>query len=163
MPIIFRDSYIFRYGESLELGALGCRWGIKDYDIKLLTLNIFIFLASVPVVLVIGLLNNEYLPALLTKNDKVLHFGVFGIESVLFLNCFSKFKATIKPPHLSSFTVNYLHIFLVFCILFGAIGSEFLQNFINPKRSFDYFDMICNCTGSSLGYSLFKFFKQNRR
>lgn len=36
----------------------------------------------------------------------------------------------------------------VICTLIGAVSSEYLQHIISPFRSFDYFDIVANFSGS---------------
>lgn len=134
---------------------------IRTYDIEISKVNTVVFIFSIPLVLLLGLLNNELIPTILTCNDKLVHFFVFAMETVLFLNCFVKASIVLKVVGLET-RINDFHLFVVFCVLLGGIGGEFFQNFVNPKRSFDYYDMLCNCVGSTLGYVV-KGYQQRQR
>lgn len=126
---------------------------VREYDIEISKISTVVFAMSIPVVLLLGLLNNEQLPTILTSHDKLLHFFVFAMETALFLNCFVKVKIALKAYGVAV-KIDRFVLFVVFCVVVGGIGGEYLQNFVNPKRSFDCYDMVCNCLGSALGYVL---------
>lgn len=70
-------------------------------------------------------------------HDKFIHFSMFFIMSLLFYWIFdSKYTWTIR------------NLTFLLCTLIGGIGSEYLQHFISPFRTFDYFDILVNILGS---------------
>lgn len=70
-------------------------------------------------------------------HDKFIHFSMFFIMSLLFYWIFdSKYTWTIR------------NLTFLLCTLIGGIGSEYLQHFISPFRTFDYFDILVNIFGS---------------
>ncbi|KAK9478526.1 hypothetical protein V1514DRAFT_330919 [Lipomyces japonicus] len=69
-------------------------------------------------------------------NDKLLHFVVFFIITTVFY-----WVVDTTRRRLINATV-------VVCILFGGIGSEFVQSFV-PSRIFDVYDIIANIAGST--------------
>ena len=76
--------------------------------------------------------------------DKIVHFGIFFILSVLtsletkILNLPDKIKI------------------LIICTLYGVL-IEIIQDFI-PWRGFDYFDMVADFSGALIGVLLYKLF-----
>ena len=120
------------------------------YDVQVSVWRLWIFIATTPFVLILGLFNNSIFPSFITSNDKLVHFSVFFVETYLFLKIFLKFDVTL----MNKIKLNTTHLFLSTCILGGCVFSEFLQHWINPNRSFDLYDMLFNIIGSSLGYLL---------
>lgn len=99
----------------------------KDYLYGVLTL---VFVATLLVAAYLGfaLVSFGY--------DKALHFLVFGILTAEFYFLFE-----IRKPWKLTLVV----------MTFGAsISLEFLQNLVNPKRIFDYEDILYNIMGSAI-------------
>lgn len=86
-------------------------------------------------------------------HDKFIHFSMFFIMSLLFYWIFdSKYTWTIR------------NLTFLLCTLIGGIGSEYLQHFISPFRTFDYFDILVNIFGSIFAIlvsDLIKYFYNN--
>ena len=154
---IFRGTYTFKSSLSLDNSIDNNNSIFKEYYIEISKVHTLSFIMSVPVALLLGLLDNTLLPSILTYNDKILHFSVFTIETIMFLNCFKTLKVLMKISNLPIIKIDHLFLFFSCCIVIGSIGSEFFQHFINPNRSFDYYDMLCNCLGSTLGYVIRKY------
>ncbi|KAG0683071.1 hypothetical protein C6P40_000453 [Pichia californica] len=70
-------------------------------------------------------------------HDKYIHFIMFFIMSFLFYWILdSKYTWTIR------------NLTFLICTIIGGIGSEYLQHYISPFRTFDYYDIIVNVLGS---------------
>ena len=79
---------------------------------------------------------------LFTHLDKLIHFGLFGIQYILVA------KATNKPiSHTSK------EVLLIYVCLY-AVFTECLQLYLK-ERSFDIFDIIANIMGASIAYLFF--------
>lgn len=95
-------------------------------------------------------------PTLATKisppvpfSDKLLHFICFFIASAQFYAIW-----VVEPTSRDSIWRNYPEMLsILVCVLFGAIGSEFVQSLL-PYKTFQYGDVIANVLGSSLGITL---------
>lgn len=80
------------------------------------------------------------------KYDKVAHFVVFMIMSLLTFMCLSFVEYKLRI---------YWFIICIFgCCGIAAIGSEFLQHLVNPNRMFDIYDIYANLFGSIVGLSI---------
>ena len=74
-------------------------------------------------------------------HDKLIHFTMFFIMSFLFY-------WIIDINSIPNFSNHLRNITFVLCTLIGGIGSEFLQNYLSPTRTFDYYDILTNICGS---------------
>lgn len=96
-----------------------------------------VFLLSCVLALYLGLADIS-LP-----HDKILHFTLFFIMSILFYWIIDS-----KATH------TWIMIVFITCTIMGGIGSEFLQHMISPFRTFDPLDIVANACGSLLGIGL---------
>lgn len=89
-------------------------------------------------------------PTLASKtriNDKLLHFVCFAIATGCFVWVFEVDTAARRMwiwRHFQALLTG------VVCFGFGAIGSEFVQAML-PYKQFDFFDIVANICGASLG------------
>ncbi|VEU24316.1 DEKNAAC105617 [Brettanomyces naardenensis] len=71
-------------------------------------------------------------------HDKFIHFGLFFVISLLFY-------WILDSKAISA----WRNVAFIVCTLVGGIGSEYLQHFISPFRTFDPYDILANVLGSS--------------
>jgi VanZ family protein len=74
--------------------------------------------------------------------DKLIHFGLFGIQYILVAKATNKFIS-----HTSK------EVLLIYVCVY-AVFTECLQLFLK-ERSFDIFDIIANIMGASIAYLFF--------
>lgn len=86
-------------------------------------------------------------------NDKIIHFIMFFIMSFLFYWIID----SIKYNNLNKFST------FIICTLIGGIGSEYLQHFISPFRTFDYADILVNVLGSSSAIAISEIYQYLKR
>lgn len=85
-------------------------------------------------VLCYGLFRPESPPNPFSNADKVLHcLAFFGFSLV------ARFAFT-----------NRVNGFIWLCLLALAPASEYLQHYLQPQRSFSWFDILANATGVTL-------------
>ena len=70
--------------------------------------------------------------------DKIVHFFMYAIMMILWLNTFRKIKEHDK--------LKWIFFAIFFSISLGII-LEILQKYLEIGRSFDIFDIITNITG----------------
>lgn len=80
-------------------------------------------------------------------NDKVIHFTAFFVLTGLFYWC-------VDIPNRKLLRI----VVFVVCVVIAGIGSEFLQELINPRRQFDLGDIVCNECGSLLALLMSEFY-----
>lgn len=79
------------------------------------------------------------------KHDKLVHFTVFSMMTLLTYMCLS-FE--------QKWRVHWIVVCGFGCCIIAAVGSEFMQHLINPNRSFDVYDIYTNVAGSIIGLSI---------
>ena len=79
--------------------------------------------------------------------DKLVHFGIYGILSLLIV---IGLKKQYERPLLRFKAGHYA---VGFSVIYGCL-MEIIQLFI-PDRGFDYRDMIANAIGGLSGYVIF--------
>jgi len=72
-------------------------------------------------------------------DDKIFHFLAYVVLAFLWVTYFK----TVKKK-------NGRVVVFFFLILFGVV-LELIQHQVNPKRTYDIYDLIANCIGVSLG------------
>ncbi|CAX45440.1 conserved hypothetical protein [Candida dubliniensis CD36] len=77
--------------------------------------------------------------------DKLIHFTTFCVLTLEFFFVFDTQYKSLKVLR---------NITLIICTLGGSVGSEIIQNLVNPKRVFDIYDIVANILGSLLGLGL---------
>ncbi|CDO94348.1 unnamed protein product [Kluyveromyces dobzhanskii CBS 2104] len=126
-----------------------------------------IFLFSLVIVIFLGLTSDSRLTSITSTHDKIAHFIVFCIETVLFTIIFES-----KSIHFGAYipqrvrfrlfcvfeepmSINKFLLAFVVCCVCASTLSEFAQQILsNGKRSFDVFDILANFMGSSLGLGI---------
>lgn len=94
-----------------------------------------------------SMLTSVFIPSLLVAaylgfallslaHDKILHFSAFGILTAEFYFLFE-----IRKPW---------RLTILVMTIGACISLEFVQNLVNPKRTFDYEDILYNTMGSLL-------------
>jgi hypothetical protein len=79
--------------------------------------------------------------------DKIIHTGLFTVQSFLMIKLFQRIRQLEK---LSNWKLG---IAILLCIILGVF-VEIMQNFI-PDRSFEPMDLVCNIIGILLGLASF--------
>ncbi|PWN25253.1 hypothetical protein BDZ90DRAFT_85871 [Jaminaea rosea] len=81
-------------------------------------------------------------------NDKLLHFICFFLASLLFYSIWDVPSTTRRTSPFYRYLPLGLSFFV--CFLVGGVGSEFVQALL-PYKRFDWWDVVANLAGSSLG------------
>jgi hypothetical protein len=105
------------------------------------------------ILLLIGLPGYSFPKNELISTDKFIHFGLFFIQTMLWMQAFRKQNAI---PMLR-FEAGFYS--LLIGILFSGI-TEILQGFIFIQRSADFMDYLANSAGVLGGWWFFKLFIQ---
>lgn len=89
--------------------------------------------------------------------DKVVHFGIFGTLTFLFL----------RPAPFLNFSKRNKEIYLILIVIissFWGIITEYLQESLTTDRAFDLLDWVADSVGSVAAYLFYKFWysKRNR-
>lgn len=84
--------------------------------------------------------------------DKVVHFIMYFGASLFSIPFF-----TFRKNYKTSFLIAFF-----FSVLVG-ITMELLQSTITINRSADYFDVVANIVGSSVGLIIYQLFIKNRK
>ena len=89
--------------------------------------------------------------------DKIVHFGIFGTLTFLFL----------RPAAFLNLSKKSKEIYLISVVvisIFWGIMTEYLQETLTTDRSFDLLDWAADSLGSVVAYLFYKiwFSKRNR-
>lgn len=100
---------------------------------------------------ILNFINLKSIPQVgLGFEDKIYHVGAYMVFSFLWASWL-----------LISDRKSALKWLLIFCLAYG-IALEFLQQIINPSRTFDLLDLTSNCFGVIFGIIIARWFiKQN--
>lgn len=102
-----------------------------------------LFVVAIPPVLYLGVGDIQL------QNDKIVHFTTFALMSILFHMAVALDR---------KWRLHWLGCCVVVCCGIGAVGSEFFQHWVNPKRAFDVYDIGSNLLGSALGLGIAEVF-----